>query len=119
MESSNKLLTLMQAAELSACSTKTLRRAIDAGRLTVTRLSQSARSDRIHVDDLEEWWRQSRHVVSPVPAFPKVPIKVPLVSDADERLEKLLVTKKPKAASYELKEVKEVKVPGIDARKSN
>lgn len=33
MESGNKLLTLAQAAELSACSTKTLRRAIDAGEL--------------------------------------------------------------------------------------
>lgn len=99
MESSNKLLTLMQAAELSACSTRTLRRAIDAGRLAVTRLGQSAKSDRIHVDDLEEWWRQSRYVAPPMPVFPKAPIKVPLVYDADERIERLLATNRTKAAN--------------------
>ncbi|MGY5942913.1 helix-turn-helix domain-containing protein [Stenotrophomonas forensis] len=99
MESNSKLLTLTQAAELSACSTRTLRRAIGAGRLAVARLGQSAKSDRIHVDDLEEWWRQSRYMAAPMPVFPKVPIKVPLVSEADVRLEKLLRAKKPKAAS--------------------
>lgn len=99
MESCNKLLTLMQAAELSACSTRTLRRAIDAGRLAVARLGQSAKSDRIHVDDLEEWWRQSRYVPAPLPVLPKTTSMGPFVSDADERLEKLLATKPTKSAA--------------------
>ncbi|HEL5329123.1 excisionase family DNA-binding protein [Stenotrophomonas maltophilia] len=98
MESNNKLLTLMQAAELSACSIKTLRRAIEAGRLAVTRLGQSAKSDRIHVDDLEKWWRQSQYVAPPMPVFPDR-IKVPIFSGADERLERLLATNRTKAAN--------------------
>lgn len=65
MESGNKLLTLAQAAELSACSTKTLRRAIDAGELATVRLGQSAKSDRIHAVDLEAWWQRSRYVPRP------------------------------------------------------
>lgn len=99
MESGNKLLTLAQAAELSACSTKTLRRAIDAGELATVRLGQSAKSDRIHADDLEAWWQRSRYVSPPMPVFPKATFMGPLVSDADERLEKLLATKRTKSAA--------------------
>ncbi|WP_089237125.1 MULTISPECIES: helix-turn-helix domain-containing protein [Stenotrophomonas] len=99
MESGNKLLTLAQAAELSACSTKTLRRAIDAGELATVRLGQSAKSDRIHAADLDAWWQRSRYVPPPMPVFPKAPFMGPLVSDVDERLQKLLATKRTKSAA--------------------
>lgn len=99
MESGNKLLTLAQAAELSACSTKTLRRAIDAGKLATVRLGQSAKSDRIHAADLDAWWQRSRYVPPPMPVSPKATFIGPLVSDADERLEKLLATKRTKSAA--------------------
>lgn len=99
MESGNKLLTLAQAAELSACSKKTLRRAIDAGELATVRLGQSAKSDRIHPADLDTWWQRSRYVPPPMQVFPKATFIGPLVSDADERLEKLLATKPTKSAA--------------------
>lgn len=98
MESGNKLLTLAQAADLSACSKKTLRRAIDAGELATVRLGQSAKSDRIHAADLDAWWQRSRYVPPPRPVFPKATFMGPLVSDVDERLEKLLATKRTKSA---------------------
>lgn len=47
------LLTIRQAAEKLAVSPKTIRRAIDSGRLKVRRLGQSAKSERIHPNDLE------------------------------------------------------------------
>lgn len=63
MNDDGKLLTVAEAAQRSACSTKPLRRAIDAGQVKVCRLGQSAKSDRVHPDDLSAWWAQSRHVV--------------------------------------------------------
>lgn len=99
MESGNRLLTLAQAAELSACSKQTLRRAIDDGELATVRLGRSAKSDRIHRADLEAWWQRSRYVPPPMPAFPKATFMGPLVSDADERLEKLLATRRTKSAT--------------------
>ncbi|MFG6110645.1 helix-turn-helix domain-containing protein [Stenotrophomonas nematodicola] len=70
MSDGGKLLTLAQAAELSACSTKTLRRAIDAGKLTACRLGQGAKSDRIHPVDLDAWWAASRLEPMQFPSFP-------------------------------------------------
>ncbi|MCU1197520.1 helix-turn-helix domain-containing protein [Stenotrophomonas maltophilia] len=99
MESSHKLLTLAQAADLCACHPRTLRRAINDGHLTAMRLGQSAKSDRIHVADLEAWWQRSRYVPPPMPFFPKATFIGPLVSDADERLEKLFATKPTKSAA--------------------
>jgi len=69
MNDAGKLLTVAEAAERSACSIKTLRRAIHAGQLKVCRLGQSAKSDRVHPDDLGAWWAQSRFVV-PQFSFP-------------------------------------------------
>ena len=54
------LLTIQEAADRLRCSTKTIRRAIDAGRLRVVRLGESARSDRIHPDDLAAFVNVSR-----------------------------------------------------------
>lgn len=89
MSEAGKLLTVAQAAELSACSTKTLRRAIDAGQLQACRLGQGAKSDRIHPNDLEAWWALCR-VVVPQPSFPEPSrLHIPL-DTADERIAKLL-----------------------------
>lgn len=99
MESGNKLLTLAQAAELSACSTKTLRRAIDAGKLATVRLGQSAKSDRIHAADLDAWWQRSRYVPPSMPVPPKVAFTKPLTSSAEERIAELLATKRTKSAA--------------------
>ena len=89
MSDGGKLLTLTQAAELSACSTKTLRRAIDAGKLTACRLGQGAKSDRIHPVDLDAWWAASRLEPVQFPSFPYARMSEP--SDtADDRLSRLL-----------------------------
>lgn len=90
MESSNKLLTLMEAAELSACSTRTLRRAIDSGQLAAVRLGQSAKSDRIRREDLEAWWNQCRlrPVAAPRKSIRDIP--PPPLDTAEARLEKRL-----------------------------
>ncbi|MBO1746892.1 helix-turn-helix domain-containing protein [Stenotrophomonas sp. SI-NJAU-1] len=99
MDLADKLMTLAQAAELCACHPRTLRRAINDGHLTAMRLGQSAKSDRIHADDLEAWWQRSRYVPPTVPTFPKVPFESPQIFDADERLKALLGTKKSKTIS--------------------
>jgi excisionase family DNA binding protein len=82
-------MTLAQAAELSACSTKTLRRAIDAGRLKACRLGQGAKSDRIHPADLDAWWAASRLEPLQFPAFPYARLAPP-IDTVDERLDRLL-----------------------------
>lgn len=89
MSEAGKLLTVAQAAELSACSTKTLRRAIDAGQLQACRLGQGAKSDRIHPNDLSAWWAQSRLVV-PQFSFPDLTRRLALHDSADDRLAGLL-----------------------------
>jgi len=99
MVPTGKLMTLAQAAELCACHPRTLRRAINDGQLTAMRLGQSAKSDRILAADLEAWWQRSRYVPPPMPVFPKATFIGPLISDADERLEKLLATKPTKSAA--------------------
>lgn len=89
MSDAGKLLTVAEAADLSACSTKTLRRAINAGQLKVCRLGQSAKSDRVHPNDLSAWWAQSRLVV-PQFSFPES-IRRPLPDySADDRLDAML-----------------------------
>ena len=95
MSDGGKLLTLAQAAELSACSTKTLRRAIDAGKLTAYRLGQGAKSDRIHPVDLDAWWAASRLEPVHFPSLPYAHPPVPL-DTVDERLDRLLGPSKGK-----------------------
>lgn len=79
-------MTLAEAAERSACSPKTIRRAVDAGQLVAVRLGASARSDRIHPADLEDRWKQSRHVFAPRPAiagtYPPTPPSHPRIKDS-------------------------------------
>ncbi|QDL29613.1 DNA-binding protein [Stenotrophomonas maltophilia] len=98
MVPADKLMTLAQAAELCACHPRTLRRAINDGQLTAMRLGQSAKSDRIHAADLEAWWQRSRYMPPPTTVFPKTSPTGSLLSDADERLERLLATNRTKAA---------------------
>lgn len=90
MALSGKLMTLAEAAERSACSPKTIRRAIDGGQLTSIRLGSSAKSDRIHPADLEDWWERSRRTSAVLPAAPKASQAAPRPSSADERLAALL-----------------------------
>ncbi len=85
-----KLMTLAEAAERSACSPKTIRRAIDAGQLVAVRLGASARSDRVHPADLEDWWERSRRASAVGPAAPRASQCVPRPGSADERLAALL-----------------------------
>lgn len=83
-------MTLAEAAERSACSPKTIRRAIDAGQLVAVRLGASAKSDRIHPTDLDDWWERSRRASAVGPAAPKGCKSVPRPGSADERLAALL-----------------------------
>ncbi len=96
MSDTRKLLTLAQAAELSACSTKALRRAIDAGQLQACRLGQSARSDRIHPNDLSTWWAQSR-VATPQLSLPAPSLRPPRWDSADDRVAEMLGVRRPRA----------------------
>lgn len=89
MDSNPKLMTLAEAAKQSACSTKTLRRAIDAGQLVACRLGVSAKSDRIHAADLADWWERSK--VKPATAIALSPARLVIPDlDADRRLAELL-----------------------------
>ncbi|NMT33768.1 helix-turn-helix domain-containing protein [Stenotrophomonas maltophilia] len=90
MALSGKLMTLAEAAERSACSAKTIRRAIDAGQLVAVRLGGSARSDRIHPADLEDWWERSRQTTAPAPAMSGVTTAPTSPTSADERVAAML-----------------------------
>lgn len=70
MDSNPKLMTLAEAAKQSACSPKTIRRAVNAGELAACRLGESARSDRIHPADLATWWEKSKVQPPPDVAWP-------------------------------------------------
>ena len=48
-----RLYTVKIVANILDCSTKTVRRAINAGHLKVVRLGESAKSDRVHPDELD------------------------------------------------------------------
>lgn len=91
MEVTGKLMTLAQAAELSACSPRTLRRAINDGQLIAMRLGQSGKSDRIHAADLEAWWQRSRlrPVADPQPSLPR-DMQPPPLDTAEERIARRL-----------------------------
>lgn len=86
-----KLMTVAQAAELCECSPKTLRRAIDSGQLAAIRLGIGPKSDRIHPDDLEVFWKKARfqpgRVELPHVTMPRYP---PLDDDVHTRIELLL-----------------------------
>lgn len=86
-----RLMTLAQAAESSGVSTKTLRRAIEAGELEACRLGTSAKSDRIHPTDLRIWWARRKLSQCQSQSAPTAAIKSPSAT-ADERIEKLLGT---------------------------
>jgi len=88
-------MTLAEAAERSACSPKTIRRAIDAGQLTSIRLGSSAKSDRIHPTDLDDWWGRSRHIPISALTLPRGSRPCPHMPTADERLAVLLNPKVP------------------------
>lgn len=95
MALAGKLMTLAEAAERSACSPKTVRRAIDAGQPAAVRLGASAKSDRIHPDDLEDWWKRSRVTAASARSAPR-PSSGPLpITSADARIAELL---KPKTS---------------------
>lgn len=89
-----KLMTLAQAAEQCECSPKTLRRAIDAGQLVAIRLGLGPKSDRIHPDDLEAFWRKARYqpVQIRVPEIGR--FVLPPVVDPDTLLEMRLAHKR-------------------------
>lgn len=89
MDSNPKLMTLAEAAKQSACSPKTIRRAVDAGQLAACRLGESARSDRIHAADLADWWGRSKVKPSPGIQMPAVKPALP-DDDAYNRLAELL-----------------------------
>ena len=55
------LLTVKQAAEQLAISSKQVRRLIDAGKLPAVRLGKTARSDRIVPTDLERVVEECRY----------------------------------------------------------
>ncbi|MBK0054354.1 helix-turn-helix domain-containing protein [Stenotrophomonas sp. S39] len=90
MNPSGRLMTLGEAAERSACAPKTVRRAINAGQLVAVRLGASARSDRVHPADLEDWWERSRRASAVGPAASGASQTVPRPGSADERLAALL-----------------------------
>lgn len=58
------LLSIRKAAEKCGVSPRHLRRQIDNGRLRVTRLGETAKSDRIHPDDLDDYINRSRTCLS-------------------------------------------------------
>lgn len=88
MTAAPHLLTLSQAAQqCGLLSPKLLRRAVEAGELTVVRLGTSARSDRIHPADLAVWWGKRRLCQSR--NDPKAATKLQL-DTADERCADLL-----------------------------
>lgn len=89
MSAAEQLMTLAQAAEKCACSTKTLRRAIDVGSLAACRLGQGAKSDRIHPADLSVWWAKCRLQACQSPSAPTEAIKLQL-DTAEERIERRL-----------------------------
>lgn len=89
MSAAEKLMTLAQAADRCECSTKTLRRAIDAGELAACRLGQGPKSDRIHPADLNAWWAKCKVRTCPSPSVPMDTTKLPSAS-ADEQLANLL-----------------------------
>lgn len=91
MKTTEKLMTLAQAAELSACSPRTLRRAINDGQLLAMRLGQSEKSDRIHAADLEAWWQRSRlrPAATPQPSSPR-DMQPPPLDTAEDRIAKRL-----------------------------
>lgn len=59
------LLKVHEAAGPLRCSAKQVRRLIDAGLLKAVRLGRSARSDRIHPADLEDYINRSRKYACP------------------------------------------------------
>jgi len=85
-------MTLAQAAEHRACHPRTLRRAINIGKLATCRLGQGPKSDRIHPVDLAAWLDRCRaKTLCPSPSVPMGTIKSP--SDkANERIARLLAT---------------------------
>jgi excisionase family DNA binding protein len=96
-------MTVAQAAEQCECSPRTLRRAIDTGELSAIRLGVGPKSDRIHPDDLEAFWRKARY--QPVQIrLPEIGRFVcPPLVDHDTRLEMMLARKKqPRKATKAL-----------------
>jgi len=92
------LLTFQQAAERSGCCPKMLRRAVSSGDLAVIRLGSSAKSDRIHPDDLAAFWASRRYTPPALPKIQTFARPAPSPDSAEERLAKLLAIKSPRQA---------------------
>lgn len=82
-----KLMTVAQAAEQCECCPRTLRRAIDTGQLVAIRLGVGPKSDRIHPDDLEAFWRKARYQPVQVRLAEIGRFVCPPTVDPDTRLE--------------------------------
>lgn len=113
MSDNGRLMTLAQAAERSACSVKTVRRAIDNGQLTAYRLGQGAKSDRIHPAELDAWWAKSRLAI-PHFSFPNPPRRPIPQDSADESLADMLGIPRP-GAKPSFKKAAEAKSRGKGA----
>jgi excisionase family DNA binding protein len=84
------LLTVAQAAEMLAVCRKTLRRAIDRGELPVVRLGETARADRIHPNDLENYINKLRRARPTCPSSVVVPLGQWVQAAGDSELSALL-----------------------------
>ena len=60
-----QLLTISETAKRLSCSTRMVRRLVATGRLRVVRLGETARSDRVHPDDLEAFVQVRRGEIAP------------------------------------------------------
>ena len=66
-----RLYTVLEIANMSACSVKLIRAAINSGELKAVRLGKSARSDRVHPDEYTRYlesreWNYPCHSISVV-----------------------------------------------------
>lgn len=92
-EAARRLLTVSEAAEQLRCSVKQLRRIIDSGALQVVRLGLSARSDRVHPDDLRAYIDSQRRTRPKTCQFTSVGVRGGLPSlSADKELEDRLAS---------------------------
>lgn len=88
--SADMLLTVAQAAAQLAVCAKTLRRAIDRGELPVVRLGETARADRIHPADLENYINKLRRARPTCRSSVVVPLSTWMSHSGDSELSALL-----------------------------
>jgi hypothetical protein len=110
---SESLLTFQQAAERSGCCPKMLRRAVSSGDLAVIRLGSSAKSDRIHPDDLAAFWASRRYAAPPSPTIKVAPIKSTL-GGGYGHIERLLAGGRRPAKNLGAEKLRRIKGPVRD-----